>query len=839
MVIIRQHRSFAMPGQKRILEHGQAVYYWCTAREKGVKVRVERLVSSGDESESADPEYLVQSGKRFRLSQVFDSRDDCAPTLPASGGASALAPSEPPLPGEPPLPASGGPPALASGEQPLPRESPLPTLASGDEPPLPASGGAPAEAPTPAPGDPGANNGSQTDADEDATCKAYAEVVGEWIDRKSQTAVGKGKSLPQWIQETFPMTCEFRQQFLSKVPWPPQGGYTSFLRAASGKTKGNVHVAMFNFGEKGLHGKGMYVGDSSLWLKNLQMPMNLKRLDIVPVSSPGQTSEPAPGGATGDLAVFGYGADGAMINSTIMFAMCAVVLYAIETDTEVPQKWQRKLQNIPALYTRHENSCSRLVSSMVTSAVNRKINRSMDDPLMLSRELLRCGLASGSNVRQVVRLYKARTMSSPTLQMKRSTEEATIKLMDRAKVCEEAVTILSRIALKHGWEYVSADAIMAPRLVLGCCLVESSNESWNTFAVQTAEGQTAVLKFLEASLDTELAAGSEITKWVRDGVDLVSRVFGLWQKVQRDLLPALLLPPKVIGNLSDQLDDRGGSFFTSLSEIWLMEPPVDLEDDASMLAWIVKNIPAIRRAQEEHRKSLRETAETSPAAMMNGKEKNDLTTGIYLGQLTLDVHRYREARQKVKDKQDTSETIANEAKSKHIANVRSAQARVQEAEVVFDMPAPGGTKEVNFLASAVQGARDNLKKLSTALQVPPTDISVFNIVALQTRGMLNSKVLDAVRLHVLMGGLPGPILIVYPLVPKNVSRAKKTLSLNSGGGSSSSMFDGISPASGGDDGVEDSSSNDDDFNEDGQLPEMLTRGTTLMTAWQRAAALAK
>ena len=261
-----------------------------------------------------------------------------------------------------------------------------------------------------------------------------------------------------------------------------------------------------------------------------------------------------------------------MINSTIMFALCAVVLYAIETNTEVPPKCQRKLQNTLAQYTRRESSCARLVNSMMTSAVDSKVNRSMDDPLVLSKELLQCGLASDSNVRTVVRMYKARIMKSPTLQMKRPTEEATIKLMDRAKVCEGAVHILSRIALKHGWEHLSADALMAARLVLGCCLVESSNESWNTFAVQTAEGQTAVVKFLESSLDKALAAGSEPTKWLRDSVDLVSRIFASWHKIQRDLLPALLLPPKVISNLSTQLDVRGSSFLPRCSRFGCWSP---------------------------------------------------------------------------------------------------------------------------------------------------------------------------------------------------------------------------------------------------------------------------
>ena len=120
---------------------------------------------------------------------------------------------------------------------------------------------------------------------------------------------------------------------------------------------------MHNFTEKGLHGKGIYVSDSFLWLQHLQMPLNLKRLDIVPIRMPGapNESQPASGSdCSGDLASFGYGADGAMINSTIILALCALVLYAFETNTEVPPTWQRNLQYIKAQYTRHDNSCERL-----------------------------------------------------------------------------------------------------------------------------------------------------------------------------------------------------------------------------------------------------------------------------------------------------------------------------------------------------------------------------------------------------------------------------------------------------------------------------------------------
>ena len=89
-------------------------------------------------------------------------------------------------------------------------------------------------------------------------------------------------------------------------------------------------------------------------------------------------------------------------------------------------------------------------------------------------------------------------------------------------------------------------------------------------------------------------------------------------------------------------------------------------------------------------------------------------------------------------------------------------------------------------------------------------MAVFNVVALQTRGMLSSKTLEQVRHHVLTGGLPGPILVVYPMIPKIVYSAKKSYSVdNPASAAAPSILDGQQPASGGDD----DSSNDDTFNE--------------------------
>ena len=387
--------------------------------------------------------------------------------------------------------------------------------------------------------------------------------VAGWLEQKSKDATKEGSSLVEHLTHMFPVTQELRAQMLLKVPWPPTHPYLPLLRVPAHKTKGFVHISMLHFGEKGLHGKGLYAADASLWLRHLEWPLNIRRLDIVPVQTPGANQTPVIGGSGGELGVFGYGADGAMVNSTILFALSAVVLFAIESDTAVPEEWVKKLQNIPATYAKHDNRASRLVTAMVTSAVNQKVNRTMDDPLILSKELSRRGVdcCPQSSVRSVVRLYKARTMGSPTLTMKRNTEEATIRLMDRAKMCEDSVSGLTRITLKAGWNGpLSADSILAPRMVMGACLVDSSNPTWNQFAVQTAEGQTTTLAHVETLLDKELATGSALTQWTQEGLDELCAVFGLWQKINRGLLPALLLAPKVINDLHEQIQDRGALF---------------------------------------------------------------------------------------------------------------------------------------------------------------------------------------------------------------------------------------------------------------------------------------
>ena len=150
----------------------------------------------------------------------------------------------------------------------------------------------------------------------------------------------------------------------------------------------------------------------------------LRRLDVAPVLAPGSSF--LSGTDEHSLAAFGFGADGAMVDGTYVFALVVLVLFAVVQRTTVPPLLVKFLQAIPVQQTRADSSSSRMVESMVTSAVQSTVNRSMDDPLLLAAELARhvpstatgvsAAMASGTSaIRTVVKLYNARAALTPQL----------------------------------------------------------------------------------------------------------------------------------------------------------------------------------------------------------------------------------------------------------------------------------------------------------------------------------------------------------------------------------------------------------------------------------------
>ena len=74
----------------------------------------------------------------------------------------------------------------------------------------------------------------------------------------------------------------------------------------------------------------MYAADAIVWLQQFDghsALARLGRLDVAPVLAPGSSF--LSGTDEHSLAAFGFGADGAMVNGTYVFALVALVLFAV------------------------------------------------------------------------------------------------------------------------------------------------------------------------------------------------------------------------------------------------------------------------------------------------------------------------------------------------------------------------------------------------------------------------------------------------------------------------------------------------------------------------------
>ena len=93
------------------------------------------------------------------------------------------------------------------------------------------------------------------------------------------------------------------------------------------------------------------------------------------------------------------------------------------------------------------------------------------------------------------------------------------------------------------------------------------------------------------------------------------------------------------------------------------------------------------------------------------------------------------------------------------------------------------------------------------------EVAVINILSLPTHGMMSRKLLTQVRSSALMqSDMQGPTLLMYPLIPRSVYKAKRTTTASAAFGASLTAAAGASAACGGDD--DSSDSGDDLYRED-------------------------
>ena len=350
------------------------------------------------------------------------------------------------------------------------------------------------------------------------------------------------------------------------------------------------------------------------------------------------------------------------------------------------------------------------------------------------------------------------------------------------------------------------------------------------------------LTLLEARLDREQAVGCTITRHSKDVINKFAIAAGLWQQIITQLLPSLLLPPGVVNALDEKFRQGvmlKGSLF---EEVWQMaqtEVDDEIDDVPSLLPFVHKHLSEVRHTQAAHRKELREAEAQHPTNILTHQEMSQLTADIYLGKITLDANSYRAALQKLSQNLASEKDALAAAQLSHIKSVQAAQNQMQLSDVVFASPATGGLTVpdgIHWLAAAVQEASKNRGRVSGL--VHKTDVEMINILSLPTHGMTTKTFLQQVRSSVLMqSDMCGPTLLMYPLIPRSVYKAKRTMTASAAAGASSTAAVGASAECGGDD---DSIGSEDDISgEEGQLPDVLTKASTTMTKFERDAALAK
>ena len=396
----------------------------------------------------------------------------------------------------------------------------------------------------------------------------------------------------------------------------------------------------------------------------------------------------------------------------------------------MPDAIVEELSGIKVQYAKHATGMDRLVANMVTSNVNSKINRSMDDPLLLAAELGRYGLTTTKEIRSVLKAYTVRVMTTPSLNLKRTTGECTARLMDRSKMSEASVQALTRITQQAGWQTgpLSADALLAPKLALGAKLVDSSHEVWLDFAVMTAAGQLEVLQHIECTMKRERASGSSLTRYNQEQVQDLSIAVGLWRQILTLVPPVLLIPEAMVKDLEGQMFVP--SVQSSLLDLAQTEPPDSVAQFSDLVTFLLKKVPALKEAHAQLRRESQAVTEDHPSNVLNKREMSTLAVTVYVAELTLDANHYRDAKMKAMKGVKLLEEKHQKDLQRHVANVKQARDILGEVDVKFVSPATGGIdnkrrdKDVTGLAVAVEQAMSNYERLS---KVVAGEVAVLNL----------------------------------------------------------------------------------------------------------------
>ena len=231
--------------------------------------------------------------------------------------------------------------------------------------------------------------------------------------------------------------------------------------------KGTIRISMLASEHVSNAGFGMFVSDAQVLLDGEGFEGLVRKTISI---------KPRAGIRLRDL---GWEPDGAVINSTLAFALTSIAVYSITKEVDLPQPLAQHLSAIPVQYTRFNDNQGRVLQSMVDSAVQRHANRTVQCPVFLAQEFGRMDFQAGY-VKQFVKLFQQRMSMTPNLQMPLNIENCVIRLMSPDKTCPLAVKSLSSSVVKHTWREGpwTVAHILCPFFTIGSALNDSMVEAW-------------------------------------------------------------------------------------------------------------------------------------------------------------------------------------------------------------------------------------------------------------------------------------------------------------------------------------------------------------------------
>ena len=391
--------------------------------------------------------------------------------------------------------------------------------------------------------------------------------------------------------------------------------------------KGTIHICMLAFEKTSYAGFGMFVSDAQTLLEGEGLE-GLQR----------QTIAIKPRVVVGKMSDLGWEADGAVINSTLAFALTSIVMFSIIQDVELPPPLAQLLMAIPVQYTRFNDNQGRVLQSMVDSAVQRHANRIVQCPVFLAQEFGRMDFQP-QYIKQFVKLYQQRMSVTPLLQMPQRIEDCVIRLMSPGKTCAAATKLLSSSVTRHTWHEGpwTLAHLMNPYFPIGSSLNDSLVEVWAKENTQSATGQTLALQIGNETFEKTKKKLNCADEWPR-----ALMACGLWVKIKESIFPKLMLTPDTIAKLENMLM-TDETFRQDVATVSLKDPPATTSAVGDLATWILQQLSEVKRAKELQDEAMRSSAYTHPNKILGDAEVAELAAYNYASSCALDVDGYRKA----------------------------------------------------------------------------------------------------------------------------------------------------------------------------------------------------